>query len=447
MPPAEELPRRPRFAVAALTTYGTSIGVAAISLANVLVTARALGPEGRGEIALLTTIVVLTSNVALLGVEAANVNFASRDSSLRGALAANSVVLALSLGGIAAGIVVGIGAVFPGLAGDTDPGHRWLAVGAIPAFVLQTYFHFLIQADYRFGFLSVTRLVAPVSSVTVNSVLAGIGSLTVTSAFVTWLAGHGLALLLLGWFVLARGNGFSAPDVGLARRSLGFGLKSHPGRIMNLANYRLDQWIVGTVAGSRELGLYSIAVAWGEALFFMPTALATVQRPDLVRDSARRAAERAARVFRLCMLGTLPLALFLIVAAPFLCATIFGDDFRGSIDDLRILAVGGFGIVALKLLGDALVAQGWPLRTTSAVGVAFLVTVGLDVALIPPLGGLGAAIASTVAYTAGGVTVAALFGKTLDADLRMLMLQRDELGALVRRVHAGLAGRLARRGD
>ena len=57
---------------------------------------------------------------------------------------------------------------------------------------------------------------------------------------------------------------------------------------MLLGNYRLDQWFVGAIAGSRELGLYSVAVAWAEALWYLPTALASVQRPDLVRAAAAR---------------------------------------------------------------------------------------------------------------------------------------------------------------
>ena len=66
-------PRRPRFAASAILTYTTSVSVAFISLLNVLITARYLGPSGRGQIALVMSIAGATSIVALLGVDQANV--------------------------------------------------------------------------------------------------------------------------------------------------------------------------------------------------------------------------------------------------------------------------------------------------------------------------------------------------------------------------------------
>ena len=48
--------RRGSFVRIAGLTYGTNLAVAILSLLNVIITARSLGPTGRGEIALLTTI-------------------------------------------------------------------------------------------------------------------------------------------------------------------------------------------------------------------------------------------------------------------------------------------------------------------------------------------------------------------------------------------------------
>jgi O-antigen/teichoic acid export membrane protein len=203
---------------------------------------------------------------------------------------------------------------------------------------------------------------------------------------------------------------------------------------MKTGNYRLDQWLLGAIAGPTELGLYSVAVAWTEALFFLPEALATVLRPDLVRDSEADAGRRAAMGFRLALFLTGVLAAAFVVAAPLLCVVVFGEAFRGSIDDLRLLAPGALGIVALKILGNALVAQGRPLLSNAAVAVAFLVTVALDLVLIPHHGGLGAAIASTVAYTMGGIAVAVIFARTLGIGLRELLPGRRELQVLADRV-------------
>src|SRR5215211_2606804 len=178
---------------------------------------------------------------------------------------------------------------------------------------------------------------------------------------------------------------------------------------MALGNYRLDQWLLGAISGTRELGLYSVAVAWAEILFYLPGVLVIVQRPFLVRASAAEAARRASAVFRLAIILSAPSAALVVLLAPLLCVTVFGHDFAGSVDDLRILALGAFGVVGLELLGNALTAQRRPMLTSGALAISFAVTVALDIALIPAHGGAGAALASVLAYTAGGAAVMFMF--------------------------------------
>lgn len=102
-----------------------------------------------------------------------------------------------------------------------------------------------------------------------------------------------MSAALLAAYLVRRLAGFGSLDRRLASEMVGFGIKAHAGRVMKTGNYRLDQWILGSIAGSRELGLYSVAVAWTEALFFLPEALSTCcariswARPAGTRDARR----------------------------------------------------------------------------------------------------------------------------------------------------------------
>ena len=434
--------RRPSFGRSGLLTYGTSIVVAALSLVNVLIVARVLGPEGRGSVAFLTTIAFLTATLASLGVQQAIVNLASADPSTRRALASNALGLAGLFGLAAVGFVLALFALFPAVGADLSSALRWLALGAIPIIVLETYLIVLVQADYRFGLTNVTALAAALVTIAANSSLAAAGLLTVGAAMAAWVGGQALAASVLVWYVARRSAGFGRPDATLARRSIAFGVKSHLGSVMSMGNYRLDQWILGSLAGSRELGLYSIAVAWSEALFFLPTTLAAVQRPDLVRagGGGGGAGAQAVSIFRAAVWLTVPVAVGLVVLAPYLCVTVFGEEFRGSIDDLRVLVIGAFGVVALKLMTNALTARGKPMLATAAIGVAFAVTIGLDVLLIPSHGGLGAAIASAGAYVTAGVAAALIAARALDIPLRDFVPRVSDLRALWAGVRALRSG-------
>ena len=67
----------------------------------------------------------------------------------------------------------------------------------------------------------------------------------------------------------------------------------------------------------------------------------------------------------------------------------------------------------MKLFGNALTAQRQPMLANAALAIAFGATIGLDLLLIPRYGGVGAAWASTLAYTAGGIAVAVIFSRAL----------------------------------
>ena len=432
--PADPGDRRPSFSRSILQTYGTQVTTAALALINVLVVARALGPGGRGDVAFLTTIGFLMKNLASFGVDESNVNFAGQEPKLTPSLATNSVIIASVLGTLAVGAVLLLVALVPGAGGEVSAGQRMLVLAAVPMLIMQLYFQFLAIASYGFTATNLSWLLPAVLNASANGALALLGALSVTRAVTVWVIGQLLATALLIWFVTRRSGGFGRPSLSLTRRMLGFGIKAHAGRVMLLGNYRLDQWILGAVSGSRELGLYNVAVSWSEGLFFLPQALMQVQRPDLVRADRRDAARQAATVLRISLVVTALLGGALLGLAPFLCVTVFGPSFEGSIDDLRVLAFGGFGIAALKMLGSALTAQGRPLLETASVGVAFAVILVLDVVLIPSHGGLGAAFASVIAYSAGGFAVGIIFARTLGARLSDLVPRPSDLPWLIGRL-------------
>jgi O-antigen/teichoic acid export membrane protein len=424
--------RPPSFASTALLTYGTNLTVAFLSLLNVLIVSRTLGPSGRGAVVFLTAIAWLTSSLSTFGVEEANANLAASHPAMRRSLATNSMVFAAIFGLCTIGILTVLIAAVPAIGGHSALGPRWIVFSALPLLILGIYLKFLVQADYAFGLTNLVWLITPVANVTMNGVLALAGVLSVMTAVSTWVGGEVLGTLILIWYVADRLEGFGRPDWSVARRALSFGLRSHPGRIMLLGNYRLDQWILGAVSGARELGLYSVAVAWSSSLFYLPTTLTAVQRPDLVRASREDAARRAALIFRRAILMTVAPALVMIAAAPFLCATLMGQSFRGSIDDLRVLTLGVFGVVALKLLGNAITAQRRPGLASIAIGTGFVCTVILDVILIPRYGGLGAALASAIAYTFGGLIIGAIFVRGLGGRVRELVPRWTDIPALWR---------------
>ena len=300
----------------AFWTFGTNVGVAALSFVSVLITARALGVAGRGEVALLTTIAFLGAQLASFGVQQANANLAARHPHRVPSLAGTSLAIAL-VAGLLTTAAIGLAALaFPALLGGTTALLFALALAAVPMLILQVYLQSLVVAQYGFLISNLGWLLTPLTNVVVNGVLALTGTLTVGLALASWIFGQFLNTVLLAWEISRSHGGFARPRRGVAREVLSFGAKAHLGRVMLVGNYRVDQWILGIISGPSQVGLYSVAVAWSEALFFLPTAVATVQRPDLARDSHAGAGPRALMAFRVTLALTTVFAIALIVLAP-----------------------------------------------------------------------------------------------------------------------------------
>jgi O-antigen/teichoic acid export membrane protein/O-antigen ligase len=430
--------RRPESLIrAALGSFGTNVLTAVLSLVQVLIVARVLGPSGRGQVAFLIAVATLTGQLASLGMQEANVNLAASDPSLRRSLATNSLIASLMLGTAGALVVAALVQVVPAVGGHVPRPLLWITLATLPIFVAKWHLSFLLQADYHFAVYNLCWIAGPLTTVLVNCAFAALGILTVGSAVVTWLAGQAFGLLILVAAIL-RHYGFGRPDRRLARGCLSFGVKTHLGRFMSLGNARADQWFIGSMVGSHALGIYSVAVAWAETLYYVPGVVSLLQRPDLVRASRADAVQRAAEIFRRAVVLSVIAAVGLIVLAPFLCETLFGSQFAGSVDQLRVLALSGVGIAMVMLLSNAVIAQRRPLLASVGDGAALVITLALDLLLIPDHAGLGAAIATTTAYTVGGAAMAAVFLRTLRGKPRDLVPRPADVRWYGRKARAGL---------
>lgn len=418
---------------AGVATFSSQLVVAVLSLVHIVIVARALGAIGRGEIVFLTTLAGLTGYVSTVSAQAGLGNQAGTVPLQRRSLATNALAMAAVLG-VAGGSVLFFAVKAAGFLNiEIDTVALFFAALAIPGFVLLAFFSALVQADYGFKLSNISLISVAAWIFVVDSVLALTGLLSVRLAVGVWAAGQFVGCIPLAYY-LARGCGFGRPDAGLARAALVFGTKAHGAGLLNTGTYRLDGWILGAMAGAGPLGIYSVAVAWFEGLFLLPTAFAIVSRPAVVEASSDEAGGAAETALRVSLVGTTGAGIVLFLAAPILCVWVFGDEFASAVAQLRYLIPGALGIALLKVLGSALTARGKPALETAGVATGFLIGMALYVVLIPRFGGVGASIASTIAYLTAGVVTATIFTRTVGNGWRALIPRRSDL-----RWAAGLA--------
>ena len=189
-------------------------------------------------------------------------------------------------------------------------------------------------------------------------------------------------------------------DWSMIKPFMAFALTGYFVNIINLVNYRFDIWVVNQYAGTAKLGLYAVAVGVGQLFFNIPEPLSRVVQPYLYSNEGDSMMRRLKVIARLNFTSVALLCAFTGIIAPWLLPWLFGETFAGSVTALRVLLPGIVFSCAYKLLAVVLTQRGLLRYNLYGAIIAAIITVVLDLVLIPRMGIIGAATASTIAYLA-----------------------------------------------
>lgn len=212
-----------------------------------------------------------------------------------------------------------------------------------------------------------------------------------------------------GWIRLGRRGyfrGAGRPSPRLARNIAAYGTRAELNSITLLLNGRLDFIIVTALVGPAALGIYAVASRTAELLRLPSLAINYVLYPAYARLDGHAAAVQARTAVRRTWWVPAVLAVPVAVAAPVILPLVYGPAFRAATIPTWILLAGMAGGSVYGVLSAFLSGIGRPGLTSIAQAAGLVVTVALDLTLIPHLGIIGAATASTFAYlTTTGVLI------------------------------------------
>jgi O-antigen/teichoic acid export membrane protein len=187
-------------------------------------------------------------------------------------------------------------------------------------------------------------------------------------------------------------------DRGLSGRVLRFGLRSQVGGTVGLLNLRFDFLVLGAMAGPAAVGIYAVASKYAELLRLPALALTWVTYPRVARMGASTFGPRARALMAPLLAAGLGLAAALVLLVFPLFPWLYGVQFRAAILPAVIIL---FGLVAEPAAGVGsafLLGTGRPGLNSLLLGAGLVVTLVLDVVLIPSHAAVGAAWASALAY-------------------------------------------------
>jgi O-antigen/teichoic acid export membrane protein len=381
--------------VCKVVANGAAAGVA-------LLTARQLGPSGRGVVVLLLTLAGFISVVGSMGLNlASRIHLVALDGrmdpadylGLSAVLTVAVVVLSVALGVVLLPLVdVHLSAA------------EQLLFGALAGSILAPFL--LNAAINAFGFTA--RAAAVDAAGTVAQLLVTValfvgGSRRVDAYIAAMVIGNvlqvGLALAAL------------RPAIGSVRprfqrsrwaRVVRTGLPGIAVDLSGILTFRLDRYLLGLFLGPAAVGVYSVAATAPEILRLPALAMGQPIFHRLASGTAKVEDFGRTRVY--CLLVTAALAASAFLVAPFAVRILFGSQYAGAVTPLRVLLLAEFGITLFYIDG-ALVAAAFSRLGDAAIAAVAgcLVVVVADLVLIPSHGVVGAAWGSVVAYSVTGL--------------------------------------------
>lgn len=396
--------------------------------------ARFLGAEAQGVYATLLSVWAVVASWGTFGVEIANNYFGAKVDEEEGlsALLGNTLLFSAVMGGIAAVCVLAL-THWTDLLSIIPPDLRAaLAFGAL-----------LMTLSFPVGgvLFGMGEFKAHLIGVVINTVgfmAASFGALALnllTVNVLCWLWVASLGSMVVYWtgVILWRTRGRVRFSRDLFLDQIRYGLKGYVYNAFNVVNFRFDVLILGAFAPAAVVGYYSVAVSVAEGITYLPKGLTNVILTRVSSDGTHGVA-----IFQVLSTLLLASALAIAIVSPVVVPAVFSEEFGRSVLPLQILLPGTYllslGIVAAYTLFG--LDRGGSASLAAAICAGL--TLALDIALIPTLGIVGAALASSVAYSAFGVV--ALFE----------LAERDASGALSRlrpslSMTWALAGSLLRR--
>jgi O-antigen/teichoic acid export membrane protein len=378
-----------------MVTFVTRVLGILIGLVTLTLTTRLLGPEGRGQFAVVMATLAMILQFGNAGLHASATYVLAQDPKRRSAV--GHLLAWFSAGPVTVLAVAGllIAWLWPALVPNVPLTQLAIALlGAPPSMFLllagnallglgrPAAFNLLDLAGRLAGGAAVLLLLVWSDLRIVFGAYAGLHYVAAAAAYVT----------LVGYSSPRR------PDAATARSMMSFG-----GRVfvVNLAMFlvlRLDLFLLNALRGTADAGIYSVAVQIGDIMMLTSASIAAMLFPRLTAMPPLQRWRASVKVLRVSAAILTLVAVALAAAARPLVVAWFGAPFADATIALYWLLPGLWCLGLNTLLHQHLAAFGMPGFLVASTSVGAVLNALLNAWAIPQYGVVGAAAVSSVTY-------------------------------------------------
>ena len=400
------------------------IGGVALSYAATVLLSRLLGASEYGKYAIALSWVLVLSLFAKAGFDNSSLRYATVYLE-RGEGASLRAFIRFAAGAII-GISVVIGALIMIAGGRFAAEDRGLLIWTalmVPPLALLAFYSVLMRTAHRIvASQFYDQILRPLF------IILAIGALSVsrvsldarTALMVTTLAAAGaLAVLWLHFRAVFAKSMAARPDYEPWREWLAVSVPMLlMGVVQELMNH-IDVILLGLLANASQAGVFAVSWRLASLVPFVFVGLSVMAAPLIASANDRKSRDEmfriAALVARVGFGFAVIASLILFVAGKWLLH-LFGNEFVLGVPVLSVLLIGGLVNAFTGVAGYLMILTGHERQSLTIFVGALLLSIVLNLLLIPKYGALGAAMASSVATAAWNLAMLVYVRRVMGID-------------------------------
>ncbi|WP_263260786.1 oligosaccharide flippase family protein [Pseudomonas sp. RIT-PI-S] len=358
-----------------------------------VVTARLLGPEGRGVFFYWATVASLIVQFGNFGLQSSNTYFLAKGRARLVNLSTNALLVSI-FGGLTLGCSVFVVRYL--ISGQTVDGWEY-AVATVALACSGLYFMFGSNLLIALGRISAynkfelaNRYLVLVAIVAVAWVLPSAPILLLTSAAISM-----LVCLPLYYYLRRLDPGWS-PSLSLIGQGIGYAARAYIITALGFMVLRLNTFLLQYFIDDSSLGVWSIAAQLIDVINVIPSTVALILLPKIMRDRDPYTLMRRSLWFVGGIL--LGVCILMIILGHYFIVQAYGERFAEAYTILLWGLPGVFCLGLISIYSQYLASAGMPLAQAWVWGSGLVIEMLLSFWLIPIKGLSGGMISMSCAY-------------------------------------------------
>jgi O-antigen/teichoic acid export membrane protein len=433
---------RPGFR-AVVQSIGSKVVILALQAGTGILTARALGPAGRGELAAMILWPLFVASATTLGVPSSLIYHLRSRVSGRERLVTSGFAMATVMGVIAAAAAA---LVLPWWLHQYSPGvilaAQWFLI-TVPLCSVTLAGRAVLEAEHDFSASNAIQILTPLATLVVLLVFLGLHRLTPYTAAIAYIAASLPAFGYMLRRIVRTGIRVARIQLTVIRQLLQYGVRSYGIDLLGTLALQVDQVLVVSLLSPGAMGSYVVVLSLSRMLNVFQQSVVMVLFPKAAGHPAETVIAMTGNSVRTSGLVTAVCGVFVCLTGPTLLRLLYGAEYVNAVGALRILVLEAVLSGVVFVLAQAFMALDRPGVVTILQAVGLSLSVPMMLWLIPRYGIYGAAISLLVSTTARLVFVTAGFRVFLKISPPRLLPGRNDVRLLMGAVHSMMRERAA----